>query len=171
MFCVCVCVHLVAQSCLTFCDPLDCSLPGSSVHGIFSGKKLEWVAIFSSRGSSCPRDWSCISRDSSIAGRFFTLWAMGFVKLRLSFRTDYSHFLFAKHVVYLQIGYSENTISYFSRIRLGGDFKKYLLQNLLLLLRLSNLNNIQQQKAWRIILDGPKSSFGFFLMILWKNLN
>ena len=45
--CVCVCV-LVAKSCLTLCHPMDCSLPGSSVHGIFQARILEWVAISSS---------------------------------------------------------------------------------------------------------------------------
>ena len=44
------------QSCLTLCDPMDCSLPGSSVHGILQAIILEWVAISSSRGSSRPRD-------------------------------------------------------------------------------------------------------------------
>ena len=67
--CVCMCV-LVAQSCLTVCDPMDCSPAGSSVHGIFQARILEWVAISSSRGSSWPRDWtqfsciSCIGRQS-----------------------------------------------------------------------------------------------------------
>ena len=42
----------VAQSCLTLCNPMDCSLPGSSVHRIFKARILEWVAISSSRGSS-----------------------------------------------------------------------------------------------------------------------
>ena len=42
----------VAQSCLTLCDPMDCSLPGSSVHGIFQARVLEWTAISFSRGSS-----------------------------------------------------------------------------------------------------------------------
>ena len=51
---------------------MDCSLPGSSVHGILQARMLEWVAIPSSRGSSWPRDWTWVS---SIAGRFFTLWA------------------------------------------------------------------------------------------------
>ena len=50
-----VCV-LVAQSCLTLCDPMDYRLPGSSVRGIIKGRMLEWVAISSSRGSSRPRD-------------------------------------------------------------------------------------------------------------------
>ena len=46
---MCVCV-LDAQSCLTLCDPMDCSLPGSSVHGILQARVLEWVAIPFSKG-------------------------------------------------------------------------------------------------------------------------
>jgi len=42
----------VAQSCLTLCNPMYCTLPGSSVHGIFQARVLEWVAIFFSRGYS-----------------------------------------------------------------------------------------------------------------------
>ena len=49
-------VSEVAQSCLTLCNPMDCSLPGSSVHGIFQAIVLEWIAISFSRGSSQPRD-------------------------------------------------------------------------------------------------------------------
>ena len=62
----------VAQSCSTLCDPMDCSLPGSSVHGIFQARVLEWVAISFSRWSSWPRDWTWVSR---IVGRCFTTWA------------------------------------------------------------------------------------------------
>ena len=47
---------LVAQSCPTLCDPMDCSPPGSSVHGILQPRILEWVDIPFSRGSSQPRD-------------------------------------------------------------------------------------------------------------------
>ena len=50
----------------------DCSLPGSSIHGIFQARILEWVAISFSRGSSQPRDWTQISH---IVGRRFTVWA------------------------------------------------------------------------------------------------
>ena len=56
----CVC----AQLWLTLCDPMDCSLPGSSVHGIFQARILQWVAISYSRGPFRPRDWthfSCVS--------------------------------------------------------------------------------------------------------------
>ena len=45
----------IAQSCPTLCSPMDCSLPGFSVHGIFQARVLEWVAISFSRGSSWPR--------------------------------------------------------------------------------------------------------------------
>ena len=62
----------VTQSCPTLCDLVDCSLPGSSVHGIFQARVLEWVAISFSRGSSQPRDRTQVS---CIAGRHFTLWA------------------------------------------------------------------------------------------------
>ena len=57
-------MRLVAKSCPTLWDPMDCSPSGSSVHGIFQARMLEWVAISSSRGSYRPRDWihvSCVS--------------------------------------------------------------------------------------------------------------
>ena len=62
-------VVLVAESCRTLCDPMDCSPPGFSVHGILQARILEWVAISFSRVSSWPRDWT---RVSCIAGWFFT---------------------------------------------------------------------------------------------------
>ena len=65
----------VAQPCLTLCDPLDCSPPGSSVHGILQARILEWVAMLSSRGSSRHKDQTRVFHVSWIAGRFFTHWA------------------------------------------------------------------------------------------------
>ena len=62
---------LVAQSCPTFCDPMDCHPPGSSVHGISQASILEWIAIPFFRGSSHPRNQSQVS---CVAGRFF-IWA------------------------------------------------------------------------------------------------
>ena len=67
-------VFLVAQSGPTLCNPMDCSLPGSSVHGTFQARILEWVAISFSRRSSQPRDRTQVSR---VVGRHLTAWATG----------------------------------------------------------------------------------------------
>ena len=61
---------LVAQLCLTLCDPMNYSLPGSSVHGNLQARILEWIAIPFSRGSSRPRNHTLVS---CIAGRFITI--------------------------------------------------------------------------------------------------
>ena len=68
-----LCLCLVTQPCPTLWDPLDCSPPSSSVHGIFQARILEWIAISSSKGSSQPRDQTCVS---CITGGFFTCWAI-----------------------------------------------------------------------------------------------
>ena len=65
---VCVCVSVHAQLCPTLCDPMDCNLPGSSVHGIFQARILEWVAISFSSGSSWLRDLV----SPALTGWFFT---------------------------------------------------------------------------------------------------
>ena len=65
----CAVLCLVSQSCLTLCDPMVCSLPGSSVHGILPARILDWVAYPFSRGSSHPKDQTGVS---CIAGGFFT---------------------------------------------------------------------------------------------------
>ena len=62
----------VTQSCPTLCDPMDCSLPGSSIHGIFQARILEWVAISFSRGSSWSRNWTHFSCISRIGKELFT---------------------------------------------------------------------------------------------------
>ena len=59
---------LVAKLCPTLCNPMDCSPPGASVHGMFQARTLGWVAISSSRGSSQPRDWTA---SLALAGGFF----------------------------------------------------------------------------------------------------
>ena len=66
----CAVLCLVAQLCPTLCDPMDCNLSGSSVHGIFQARILEWVAMPSSRGSSQFRNQTGVS---SFAGGFFTI--------------------------------------------------------------------------------------------------
>ena len=60
----------VAQLCPTLCDPMNCSLPDSSINGIFQARILQWVSISFSRRSSQPRDWT---RLSHIVGRHFTI--------------------------------------------------------------------------------------------------
>ena len=63
-------VVLVVQSCMTLCNPMDCSPPGSSVHGILQARILEWAAIPFCRGLSQPRD---LTQVFCIAGGFFTI--------------------------------------------------------------------------------------------------
>ena len=78
--CVCVCVYvcmLVSQLCLAPCDPMGCSLPGSTVHGILQARILEWVDIPFSRESSRLGDWTQISPGLLHCSRFLTVWATG----------------------------------------------------------------------------------------------
>ena len=75
LLCLCAVLCLVAQSRLTLCDPMDCSPPGSSVHGIFQARIQEQVAISFSRRSSRPRNQTHIS---CIAGGFLTTGSPGF---------------------------------------------------------------------------------------------
>ena len=63
-----------AQSCPTLCDPMNCSLPGSSTHEIFQARILEPVAISSFRGSSWPRDGTCVSYVSCIGRQILYHW-------------------------------------------------------------------------------------------------
>ena len=70
-------VCLVAQSCLTLCNPTDCSPPGASVHGVLQARILERIAIAFSRVSSQPRDRTWVS---CISSRFLTIWATGKIK-------------------------------------------------------------------------------------------
>ena len=72
----------IAQSCPTLWDTMNCSLPGSLVHGIFQARVLEWVVISFSRGSSQPRDRTWVSHT---AGRRFTIWAAGNILLNMGF--------------------------------------------------------------------------------------
>ena len=62
---------LVTQSCPSLCDPMNYSLPRSSVHGLLQARILEWIAIPFSRGSSQKRDLIWVSH---IASKFFTVW-------------------------------------------------------------------------------------------------
>ena len=82
---------MYAQSCLTLCNPMYWSSPGSSVHGIFQARTLEQVAISYSRGSSRPRDQTCVSCASCIGRRILYHWATWEVPPAL--RVDFSQCL------------------------------------------------------------------------------
>ena len=66
---ICVCMSSCSFLFETHCDPMNCSPPGSSVHGIFQARILEWVAIAYSRGSFLPGDQPV---SPALAGRFYT---------------------------------------------------------------------------------------------------
>ena len=68
---------LVAKSCRTLCDTMNCSPSGSSVHGILQASRLEWVAISSSKGSSGSRDRIPVSCVSCVEGRVFATEPLG----------------------------------------------------------------------------------------------
>ena len=74
--CVCVCVCPVAQSCPTLFHPMDCSSPGSSVHGIFQARILKNLFISSSKGSFWPRNQTQVSCISSIGRQILYPWAI-----------------------------------------------------------------------------------------------
>ena len=78
------------QSCPTLCDPMDSSPPGSSVHRILQARILEWVAVSFSRGSSWPRDQTCVScLDRQILSHWAT-WEAPASSMR-DYRRDYKH--------------------------------------------------------------------------------
>ena len=87
------------QSCPTLCNPMDCSPPGSSVHGILQARILERVAMAFSRGFSQVRDWTRICCSSCIAGGFFTHW-------EATWEANYVHIIHYLAHYFLQLKYS-----------------------------------------------------------------
>ena len=84
----CVCAKS-PQLCLTFCNPMDCSPPGSSAYAILQTRILEWFAMSSSKGSSQSMDQTCIS---CFASRFFTS--------STTWETTSGMWVLAKHLIY-----------------------------------------------------------------------
>ena len=73
----------VAQSCPTFSDPMDCSPPGSSVHGIFQARVLEWVAIaFSETKGYHPPNYQLVLYNAYLIHILHVLWALAFPKYK-----------------------------------------------------------------------------------------
>ena len=66
-----------AQSCLILCNPMDCSPPGSSVHGILQARILAQIAISSSRGSSQPRDRALYTASPALRSELFNMSHLG----------------------------------------------------------------------------------------------
>ena len=92
---------VLTQSCLTLCNPMDCSSSGSSAHGILQAKILEWAAISFFRGYSWPRDWTCI------AGSFFTteppgnhIWELCDMRCWYVGTLTFSHFLVTIYLIF-----------------------------------------------------------------------
>ena len=91
---------MLNPSVMSLCNPLDCSPPGSSVHGILRTRIPEWVAISSSRGSSQPKDWthvSHVSHVSCLSGRFFTHWAIWEAQAEISAGLKYTSRILTDH--------------------------------------------------------------------------
>ena len=93
---------LSCQLCLTICNPMDCSPPGSYVHGVSQARMLEWVAISYSRGSSWPGDQTWLS---CITGRFFTIWATR------EANRDYLLLLFSQVYQFRSVQFSHSVVS------------------------------------------------------------
>ena len=88
---------LIAQSCQTLGDPVDCTPLGSSVHGTLQARILQWVAILFSRGSSQPRVQTQVS---CTAGRFFTIWATREALVYYSMETHWFTYLLNKYLLH-----------------------------------------------------------------------
>ena len=89
---------LVTQSCLTLCDPMDCSAPGSSVHGDLSGKNTGVGCLPSSRRYSQSRDQTQVS---CIVGRFFTSWAIREAQKYHSLMFIFMSMIHLRYVLYM----------------------------------------------------------------------
>ena len=146
----------VAQSCLTLCNPMDCSLLGSSVHGVFQARVLEWIAIPFSRGSSQPRNRTQVS---PIAGRRFTVWATR------EFHYDVSMHKFCSDLFQMElIGLLESMISL-----IGFYFKKMsaiILKNIISFIGLSpSLSGALMRWMWNDLTVHALTSLCLHLLV------
>ena len=106
----------VKFSCTVVSDslsPMDCSLPGSSVHGILHARVMEWVSISFSGGFSWPRDQTLVS---CTAGRFFTNWATRSAFSRLTYFTQYDNLYVHPCGIVRDFGKDTYTVLYFKGI-------------------------------------------------------
>jgi len=128
---------LVTQWCPSLCDPMDFSLPGSSVHGLIQARTLEWVTMPSSRGSFQLRYQSQVFL---ISGRFFTVRATKEARsyllnmLKFYFRTDYSSTSIntLSHCLFLSISLNTNQPSRPSSAEPSSQSNQQLFQRILI---------------------------------------
>ena len=147
--CCVLCCAQSPQSCPTLCDPVDCSPPGYSVHGISQARILEWVVVPSFRRSSQPRDWTPVSYLSR-TGWFLPLVPPGKPVLNIPF-------------FYFQLGFPDGSDSR-ETICNAGDLGWSLSQEdplekgMATLSRYSSLENPMDRGAWEATVHGVAKS-------------
>ena len=107
----------IAQLCLTLCNPMDCCPPGSSIHGLFQLRILEWVAISSSKGSSWPSNQNHVFCVSCIGSRILyhraTWEAQNSVESRLAWFSKQIIFKWALDTLFSMMTFLKSKCSYF----------------------------------------------------------
>ena len=139
------------QSCLTLCDPVVCSLPGSSDHGILQARILEWAAIPSSRGFSQPRDQTLISSIPCIAVRFFTTEPPGkpIYILYIYIYVFYIEYIYSNQSILKEINPAYSLEGWMLKLKLQGfDWKSHLIERADSLQKTLMLGKIEG-KRWR----------------------
>ena len=91
-------------SCPALGDPMDCSPPGSSVHGVLQARMLEWVAVPISRGSSQPRNWTQVS---CIAGGTFTIWVTREWETAIIYTVSFHLYGHKVYTLWFHLGYTQ----------------------------------------------------------------
>ena len=128
------------QSCPTLCNPMDCSLPGSSVHGTLQARTLEWLAISSSRGSSRPRDWTLVSYVSCTGG--WLLDHTGAIEFKVLAETSH-------HISWNRAAWSFSNpmvMWYFTNTKGGGFITKQIFTFLSVFIKSSHKNTVHTSK-------------------------
>ena len=153
---------LVTQSRPTLCDSMDCSPPGSSVHGILQARILEWDTIPFCRGSSWPRDRTQVS---SIEGNFFIIWA---TREAHSINTPVSHFSHVWLCATAETAAHQAPPSLDSPGKNTGMGCHFLLQCMKVKMKVKSLNRVQLLATpWTTAYQAPPS-LGFSRQEYWS---
>ena len=132
-----VCVCSVIQPCPILCDPMDCSPPGSSVHGILQARILEWVAIFFFSGifQTAQYTWNFLRIDLKHSHQKEKIWPYEVMKVLIyliAVIISQCMYISNHHIVYFS--YIQFYVNHTS-IKVGGNYKLYLVCNISLVLR------------------------------------